>query len=611
VRDDLLYYYERELSYLRRLGADFAKRYPKIASRLLLEPTKCEDPHVERILEGFAFLAARVHLRLDDDFPEITESLLNLVYPHYVRPLPSMSLVQFELDPEQGSVTSGFTIPRGTLLYSRPVSDERCRFTTCYDTTLWPISVTAAQWTSPDRLRPSVRATDAVAALRIELAGQADISFEQLDLETLRLYLNGDSNLTSTLYELLCNNTVRVLLRDPTPGSKRPPIVLPARALRPVGFAENEGMLPYPRRSFLGYRLIQEYFAFPEKFMFIDVSGFSEARRAGFGKRLEIVFLISPFERNDRRQMLETGIGASTFVFGCAPIINLFQKESEPIALNQRHHEYMIEPSTRMREAYEVYSVDDVLATTVGSAETVRFHPFYAHRHASTQEAKAFWQASRRTSTWRQHSGTDVFLSFVDLTGRVAHPEQDAATAFLTCFNGDLPNLLPFGNEAGDFEMPGGGPIRRVFTRIKPTAVAQPPLGKTQLWRLISQLSLNYLSLVDGTEPLQELLRLYNFLESPSVERQIAGIVSIKSSAAHSRVESEYGISFARGRRVDMEFDETQFAGGSVYLFASVLEHFLGMYVSLNSFTTLVARTQQRKGLLREWTPRSGWKVLA
>src|SRR6476660_3131126 len=157
VRDDLLLYYERELTYLRRLGAEFAARYPKVASRLQLEPTKCEDPHVERLIEAFAFLAARVHLKIDDEFPEVTESILNIVYPHYVRPIPSMSIAEMRIDVEQGVPPTGFKVPRGTALYSRPVDGVPCKFRTCYDTTLWPFTVTGAQWLTPDRLKPAVR----------------------------------------------------------------------------------------------------------------------------------------------------------------------------------------------------------------------------------------------------------------------------------------------------------------------------------------------------------------------------------------------------------------------------------------------------------------------
>jgi type VI secretion system protein ImpG len=613
VRDELLQYYERELTFLRRMGAEFAERYPKVASRLQLEPSKCEDPHVERLLEGFAFLAARVHLKIDDDFPEITESFLNIVYPHYVRPLPAMSLVQFQLDPEQGKLTTGFRIPRDTLLYSRPVGGVPCKFKTCYQTVLWPVEVVAAQWQTPDRLSPPVKDVEAAFALRLELRCLADVRLDRLELDVLRLHLSGESNLVFTLYELLCNNCVRILVRDPTPNSKRKPILLPPEALRPVGFAEDEGMLPYPGRSFLAYRLLQEYFTFPEKFLFLDLSGFDQLRSAGFGEGAEFVFLISGFERSDRRPMLETGVSANTIRLGCTPIVNLFPQTAEPVLLDQRRHEYAIVPDARRRLTTDVFSVDEVVGVTPGSPEPVKFEPFYSYRHGVSGRAgqQTFWYARRRPIGWRTDGGSELFLSFVDLASRMAHPSLDAVTARLTCFNGDLPSRLPFGNDDGDFELPGGGPVRKTVALVKPTGVVQPPLGKPQLWRLISQLSLNYLSVVEGgTEALQELLRLHNFADTASGERQIEGIRGVRSTPHHSRVVGEYGVSFARGRRVEIEFDETQFTGGGLYLFASVLERFLGLYAALNSFSVLAARSQQRKGLLREWPPRAGWKPL-
>jgi type VI secretion system protein ImpG len=612
VRDDLLYYYERELTFLRRMGAEFAGRYPKVASRLQLEPDKCEDPHIERLLEGFAFLAARVHLKIDDDFPEITESFLNVIYPHYVRPLPAMSLVEFQLDPEQGKLTTGYRIPRDTLMYSRPVGGVPCKFKSCYDTTLWPLVVSAAQWQTPDRLSPQVKDLEASAALRLEFQCLPELTFEKLELSTLRLHLSGDANLVFTLYELLCNNCLRIVARDPTPGSKRKPVLLPAAALRPVGFAEDEGILPYPGRSFLAYRLLQEYFTFPEKFLFLDLSGFDEIRAAGFGERVEFILLISPFERGDRRPMLEGGVSAKTIRLGCTPIVNLFPQTSEPVLLDQRRHEYQIVADARRRLTTEIFSVDEVVGVTAGSPEPVRFEPFYSYRHGvERNKRQTFWYARRRPIGWRTDGGTDVYLSFVDLTNRIVQPGLDAVTARLTCHNGDLPSRLPFGNESGDFELHGGGPIRKTVALVKPTDVVQPPLGKPQLWRMISQLSLNYLSVVEGgREALQELLRLHNLAETIAGERQIEGIKDVRSAPHHSRVVGEYGVTFARGRRVEIEFDETEFAGSGLYLFASVLERFLGLYASVNSFCVLAARSRQRKTLLREWAPRAGWKPL-
>jgi type VI secretion system protein ImpG len=222
-----------------------------------------------------------------------------------------------------------------------------------------------------------------------------------------------------------------------------------------------------------------------------------------------------------------------------------------------------------------------------------------------------FWVARRRPAGWRDDRGSDVWLSFVDLSARSVYPDADAATSRLLCHNADLPSRLPFGEASGDFEMPGGGPVKRIVALIKPTAPIHPPLGKPKLWKLISQLSLNYMSLQEGgADTLRELMRMHNFGDSPAGDRQIQGILSVKGTPVYSRIDGEHGMTFARGHRVEIDFDEEEFAGGGVYLMASVLEHFLGLYVSLNSFCILAARTRQRKELVREWAPRSGWKAL-
>lgn len=611
MREDLLYYYERELSYMRRLGAEFAEKYPKIAARLVLERDKCEDPHVERMLEGFAFLAARLHLRLDDDFPEITEGLLSVVYPHYLRPIPSMSVVEFQMDPDQGKLSTGVRVDRHAMLYSRPVQGTPCKFRTCYETTLWPLTVAAAEWKTPDRLQPALR-TDAVGVVRLELRCLPDVTFDKLELDRLRFYLNGESNLVYTLYELLSSRCHEIVLRDPAPNSRRKPIVLGPEALRPVGFAEQEAMLPYPRRSFAGYRLLQEYFSFPEKFLFLDLTGLEALAAGGFSERAEVLILLSDFERHDRREILETGVSPRTFRLGCTPVINLFQQTAEPILLTQTKYEYPIVPDARRQQYMEVFSVDEVTSAATQTSELVQYEPFYSYRHTDVHRTQqTFWSARRRVATWRQDDGSDVYLTLVDLSGRPVQPNVEAITARLTCSNRDLPSRLPFGSESGDFELENGGPIRIVTALIKPTESLPPPLGRGLLWRLISQLSLNYLSLVDeGRDALQEILRLHNFSDSVFAERRIQGIAAVQSEPHFARVLSDNGISFARGRRVRVEFDEEHYVGGGVYLFASVLERFLGQYVSLNSFSQLVAATRQRKEVLQEWPPRAGQKIL-
>ncbi|MGI8988146.1 MAG: type VI secretion system baseplate subunit TssF [Chthoniobacterales bacterium] len=613
MRDELLLYYERELNSLRQLGVQFAEKYPKIAARLQLEPAKCEDPHVERLLEAFAFLAARVHLKVDDEFPEITEALLGVVYPHFIRPVPSMAIVEFQVDLEQGKLTTGLKLERDTVLYSKPVAGVPCKFRTCYETTLWPVSVSAAEWRTPDRLQPPIKASDAAFALRLQLQCGPDTQFSKLGMDRLRFYLNGESALVHMLYELLCSRVQRIVVRDPARGTKTRPVTLPASALHPVGFDDDQGLLPYPRRSFGGYRLLQEFFALPEKFFFLELTGLEAVWAAGFKDAAEIVFLISNVETEDRRQRLELGIHPSLFRLGCVPAVNLFPQTAEPVPLDQRKYEYPVIPDARRPLAVEVYSVDEVAGIDTETREIVQYRPFYSSRGRSPQDRSqpCFWIASRRNSVRQNDDGTDMYLTLVDLSNRPVHPDADSLTVRATCTNRNLPSRLPFGNESGDFEIEANAPIKRIVALRKPTDPLRPPLGKMALWRLISHLSLNYLSLVEeGRDALQQILRLYEFTSSAFAGQMIDGIAELRSRPHFARVLSENGIAFARGTRVEMELDEEQFVGGGAYLFASVIERFLALYASLNSFTQLSVTTRQRKEALAEWPPRAGHRIL-
>jgi type VI secretion system protein ImpG len=524
-----------------------------------------------------------------------------------------MSLVEIVLETERGKLANGFRIPRGSEVRSRPVQGMPCRFRTCYDTTLWPASIGGAEWTTPDRA--GVRVGDAVGTVRVELRAFEGMRLADLaagGLNALRLHLSGDTNVADMLYELLVNNCARVVVRDPDQPS-RAPTVLPPTAVRPVGFADDEMLLPYPRRVSHGYALLQELFTFPQKFHFIDVEGLASAlRTANVGARAELFFVISSFERADRRQLLELGIGARTFRLGCTPIVNLFEQTAEPILLTQRVTEYPVVPDTRRRVEVEAWSVDKVTGITPGEPDSRSIEPLYGFRYGRTETTGVFWHVVRRASGWRTDLGTELFISFADLSGAVRAPDAEVVSLRLTCFNGDLPARLPFGvDERGDFELAQSGPVRRILCLAKPTPVVQPPLGKPLLWRLVSALSLNHLSLVeDGRESLRELLRLHNVGDGMAGERQIQGLVSVGSAPAYARVTGEQGITFARGRRVEIELDEEQFPGGGAFLFASVLERFLALYATMNSFTQLAVRSRQRKRVLREWAPRAGCQTL-
>jgi type VI secretion system protein ImpG len=609
MRSDLLRYYEHELSCLRQLGVEFAQKYPKIASRLELEPAKCEDPHVERLIEAFAFIAARIHLKLDDEFPLITESLLEVLYPDFLRPLPSMSIAEFELDSDSGAITSGIEIQRGAKLYSKPVNGVPCKFRTAYDLKLWPVKVASAEWCEPERLPRGISHPDCNGAIRIHLRGPLGVPLSTLNPGELRFFLDGESALVHTLYELLHSNLLRAAIYSKNHA------VLPPGAVTPVGFEPGEGVLPYSQRSFCGYRLLQEYFAFPEKFLFFDLKGCAGAwSPAGAQDSAELYFLFSVPGGADRINRLRLGMGSRVFRLNCTPIINLFEQSCEPIPVDQKDYEYPVVPDVRRQTAVEIHSIDRVTLATRESNDLIECEPFYSPRagsHSSNIKDTCYWTAWRRPSNRTQDAGSDIFLSFTG--GSKGEPVlwNGVVTVRATCSNRDLPSRLPFGNAEGDFELDGSARVQRILALRKPTAALRPPDGAKSLWNLISHLSLNYLSLVqEGTFALQNLLRLCDYSRTVSSQRAIEGIHRIESQPHFAGLLSENGLTFVRGTRVDLTLDEEQFVGGGVYLFSAVLERFFASYCSLNSFSQLRVRVQQRKELLREWQPRAGQRIL-
>lgn len=603
MQDSLLHYYERELTFLRKMGQEFAEAYPKVASRLQLEPGKCEDPHVERLIQAVALLAARVHHKIDDEFPEITEALLGMLYPHLLAPIPSLSIVQCVADAAQGGVGKGYHIARGTVLYSKPVQGTQCRFRTCFDTTLWPIDIVSAQVETPE---DAPRDVHAVARIRVVVRCHGKGLVRELGLTRLRMYLHGDTHLVYPLYELLVNNVCAVQLREPDGKSTIKPITLPSDCLKPVGFAPDEGLLPYGSQSLMGYRLIQEYFAFPQKFLFVDLHELDQAVQAGFGSTMEILIFLT------QHPQLERAVDAGVFRLGCTPIVNLFSKVAEPIRVDHTQSEYRVIPDLRRQGAMEVYSIDSVTCTSAGRKEVRSVQPFYTVQQPGTDEAQqAFWIARRRQAEKKGDAGTEMDMYFVDRQFNPAHPPDETLTLRLTCSNRDLPGKLPFSEEGAFFEMEGGAPLSRIRCLVKPTPTLRPSLKGGTQWSLISHLSLNYLSLIEGGQgALQEMLRLYDYSNSPVVRQHIAGITGIRSRRVIRRPHTMGWNGFCRGLEVTMQFDEDKYVGSGLFLFASVLERFLGLYTAINSFTQFVATTQQRQEALKRWPPRAGEQIL-
>ena len=614
MHEYLLDYYERELTYLHQMGGEFARKYPQVAGRLLLDPDRCEDPHVKRLLEGFALLAARIHRRIDDDFPEIAESLTRIIHPGYLLPTPSMTVVECKADPAQGKRTAGMHLPRRTELVSKLTVDGLpCRFQTVYDVDLWPFSVVEAEWRQPERMQRPPRATvgiQAVAAARLRVRCYKDVVLSGLPLSRLRFYLSGDAKTVYSLYELLAEKCIEIQLRDPKHEERL--ISLAPGQLAAIGFDQNESLLPAVRHSMDGHRLLQEYFALPEKFLFFDLSCLEPLAEAGFGEEVEIVFLFSSFERSEWQQALELGVNARTFRLGCTPAINIFKQQAEPISLDQTRHEYTIEPDNRHSAIMEVFSIEKVIATNPRLRSSVELDPLYTYRHQSRNRGDlAFWVANRRVNEFGERKPSTMNISVVDLAGNFADPEADVLLVQTLSTNFDLPFRLQIGAEAGDFEAPDFAAAKTVTALLRPTISVNPSGGPGHLWRLISLLSLNYLSLnEEGLTAMQEILRLHNMSDSQASENQVGAITKMKSSPGFSLVESAYGLIPARGTNVEMEFDEQKFAGGGLYLFAAVLDRFIAGYASMNSFAQLTVRSSMRKEVLGRWPPRAGTQAL-
>ena len=477
MKDDLLPYYESELTFIRQMAAEFAAKYPEKASRLQLPSQPCADPHVERLIEAFALLAGRIRHKVDDEFPEISESLLEILYPHYLRPIPAMSIAQIEVDPEQGQLTTGYPVEKGVILYSAPVGAIRCQFRTCYPVTLWPLDVTAASIVSPSGFSLGTTVSDAAAIVRIELRCLGGVKFAELQVDTLRFFLAGDSQAAHTLYELIYNNALRLMVRNPIKGVRTAPTVLPKSCLRQVGFSRQEGILPYSDRSFLGYRYLHEYFSFPEKFLFFETAGLERVSRAGFDDRFEILILLDDFQRKERLPYLEQTVSADTFRLGCTPIVNLFERCAEPIRISHTLSEYRVIPDAHNELGTEVYSVDRVTSTTPNAQESQEYQPFYSLRHTyGRNDGGTFWHSSRRPSYRKGDAGVEVYLSLVDLGLKPSLPPAETLTVHVTCTNRDLPAKLPFTGRFGELEIESG-PLLRIRCLRKPTETARPSLG--------------------------------------------------------------------------------------------------------------------------------------
>lgn len=616
----LLDYYNRELRFVREMGAEFAEAFPKIAGRLRLEGFECADPYVERLLEGFAFLAARVQLKIDAEFPQFTQHLLEMVYPHYLSPLPSAALVQLTPDLAEGSLVGGFSIPRGSALRGRMVSDDLtpCEFQTAHDVDLWPLRIAGAEYfVSLGELGTlaNPRGQRATAAVRLRLETTASGGFRDLALDRLVLHLTGPQALPMRLYEMLLARTVAIVVQ-PAEQPARWHEVLPRECLRQFGFADEQAMLPHGPRSFQGYRLLQEYFMLPQRYMFLELTGLGPPVRRCQRAQLDVIFLL-----NEAYAPFKTSVDTSLFQLFVTPAVNLLRKRTDRIHLSDRAEEYQVIPDRTRPLDFEVFRLESVAGYGAQNEHLRDFRPFYSlGRDAVANDDRAYYAVHRvprlrpaRSSGGESRStypGSEVYVSLVDSRERVVATGLKQLSLTALCTNRDLPLFLQSGRGATDFTLVAGAPVSEIRCLAGPTRPRAAVPDGEHAWRLISHLCLNYFSLVDrdeevGADGLRELLSLYGQRSEAAIAKQIEGVRSVNSRAVTRLLTGDGPSSLGRGMEITVTLDESAFEGLGGFLLGAVLERFFARYASINAFTETVVRTLDRGEVMR-WPLRRG-----
>lgn len=597
--EQMLDYYQQEMIYLQRSGARFAAQYPKIAENLSISSRGSSDPHVQRLLESFAFLTGRLQKEVDNRYIQFTNTLLGVLYPQFASPFPSASIASFRLSPHLGKSTAGYVVPRGTSLFSEAQEKKICRFQTAYPVELWPFEVSRAQILNVDQspLPPSLANTQWILQLRIE---RYDGKMSELNPTHLRFFLSGDSITTQCLYDSLLayhpNAPTPVFIQADTSDNL---IQLPDGSLTPVGFGQDESLIPYPHKVLDAYRLLHEFFVFPDKFKFLDIHNISTM---GADRYVDLYIPLADRSRADKLHINETH-----FVLGCTPIINLFSKISEPIDVNHQSVSYKIVGDQRNEDSTEIHTIVKVVAAVSGGKETEVFSPYFSYDYnVEARDNGLFWHSTRSPSEIPGISGTEVFLSFVDYKFTPQQPSNTIVYAYTLCTNRDLPLYIPAG---GSLQVEDMIPPATITCLTRPTPPLSPSLDGESQWRLISQLSLNHLSLSGNQQAilaLKEILQLYSGLNKGKSHPEINDLEDINYNPVMRRWGQDSWRGFIQGLSINLTINEMPYSGQGGFMLASVLNEFFSLYVSLNSFTELTLVSSQTDGIWKQWPAKIG-----
>ncbi|MEJ8857253.1 type VI secretion system baseplate subunit TssF [Variovorax robiniae] len=611
--EELLPFYERELAFLRGYSQEFADNYPKIAARLAMPSDNSEDPHVERMIQSFALLTSRISKKLDDDYPEFTEALLEILYPHYLRAFPSCSIAQFDSSEAVAKLSMGETVERGAVLKSRPMQGVTCCFRTAYDVTLAPVQIADAVFHSV--VNPPLHVTlpkNATASLSvtIELVGE-QTSLQKLGLDRLRVFIDAEPSLAMALADAMFLKTAAVFV-EPNRSGKWTPVK--GELLHEVGFDEDDALIELPARSHPAYRLLSEYFAFPEKFNFVDIDLGKAVQAVGPCRTVTLHWVMRNLRADSPVSRLLEGVSSRNLRLGCTPVVNLFKQPANPIRITHTAAAYPVLGDTKHASAYEVYSIDSVtiVKETPGNKSFIEFRPFYSLHHGEQpRDSEHYWFARRNELVASKSPGYETEISIVDIDFDPAAPVTETLSIDITCTNRDVPSGMAVGLPGGDLFVDGNTVAQGIRLLRRPTRTQRVARGKGAHWRLISHLSLNHLSLVgSGLPALKEMLRLYDHGRTAVSSRQIEALVAIEQKPATQWLPGKPFATFVRGIELHITVDEAGFVGSSLQAFARVLDHFFGLYVHLNSFTQLVILSSCGNEELVRCKPRSGDSIL-
>ena len=614
----LLEYYNRELHYLRAMGSEFAEQYPKVAARLGMRGIEIEDPYVERLLEGFAFLTARIQLKYDAEFPRFSQRLLEVVYPGYLAPTPSMCVVQMHLPQDKATLAAGFELKRGSVMRSRSPVGERtaCEFRTGAALTLWPLQMRSARVRGGIEHR-TVHNRPVRSSLELTLDITSAMEIGPRGFGALTFYIKAPDELASRLYEKIFSSTVGIRVTARGTGGERT-IELGRDCLRGEGFEDDQALLPVPAVGFGAYRLLHEYLAFPPRFWFFSVLGLDHFLKAGVASTLTITLLFETPSPD-----LEPVVEVENFALHCVPVVNLSDRRIDRIEVAANRLEYHVVADRARPLDFEIYGVKSVegyrgnntvasdfrpLFTSIASEDSARGHSaFFSVR----REPRRVSEHARRNGTRTGYIGSEVFLSLVDAAEVPIRSDIQQLGLEVVVTNRDLPLIMPSGAGAADFTMVNSAAVSRIEILRGPTRPT-PAFAEHELaWRLISHLSVNYLSLADQDaqalpQTLRRMLELYGAATDDIALRQVEGIRLSAARAINARLPGTGPLVFGRGTAVDITVDEHGLSGSSPFLLGAVLERFLARHASVNSFVQLTMRSAGARGVIHRWPIRHG-----